>query len=78
MIQFIREKLFTPKYEKVDALPPTHEFAWYPHTYSKYLSVPMQSGRRALYRYEGSRTPLDPGDLHVHNFTFIKYLTKGE
>ena len=69
----IKERFITPKYQVLDALPGGADYGPFRKKYDEYVSVPMQSGKRALYRNE-SYEPLDPGDQIIYRFTFVKYL----
>lgn len=69
----IIERLFTPKYQVLDALTTGASYGPFRKEYDDYVSVPMESGRRALYRNE-SYTPLNPGDQLIYKFVFVKYL----
>lgn len=72
-MKLFKERIFTPKYKVFDSLPSKVEYG-HATKYPEYLSVPMKSGRRALYHYDGIETPWNPGDQHFHRFRFIKYL----
>lgn len=74
-MSWISEKLLTPKYQTLDALPIGASYGPFRKEYSEYVSVPMKSGRRGLYRNE-SYTPFDPGDQLIYRFEFVKYLSK--
>ena len=69
----LKERLFTPEYQTLDTLPTGEGYGPLREEYAPYISVPMKSGRRALYRNE-SYTPLNPGDQIIYRFTFVKYL----
>jgi hypothetical protein len=72
-MSWLKEKVITPKYQVLDALPTGASYGFRRKEYDKYVSVPMQSGKRALYRNE-SYTPHDPGDQLIYRFVFIRYL----
>ena len=64
----------TPEYTVLESLPIGYVFSIYKPKYPDYVSVPMQSGKRGLYKLIEVETPRDPGDMHIPRWEFVKYI----
>lgn len=65
----------TPKYEySPKGLPSGYVFSMFKPKYPEYIAVPMKSGKIGLYRLLEIHTPLDPGDMHIPRWEFLKYI----
>lgn len=67
----------TPKYEYLpDGLPTGYVFSMFMPKYPEFVAVPMESGKTGLYRLVDIYTPTDPGDMHLPEWEFIKYIKR--
>lgn len=70
-----RERIWTPQYTYLsEGLPVDYIFTGYRPKYPLYVAAPMKSGKIGLFRLLEIYTPLDPGDMHIPRWGFIKYV----